>query len=180
MAAFRNRATTEYRHIEDDAIKKELVNAGIPVLTLPVYTCGEVKTKHIGLLNGFVFVRSWRYWACMGDMPFGAAKEIFRQFEDLGIRAEGHAGNIAPQGYCPEGIKQAQDIIEKMQSQKASTTEIVAALEKVEVAPGTPRYVAVYHIDTEEGLAALAKYIQDNSIFAYNGAAGSYTASVFR
>lgn len=180
MAAFRDRATPEYRSKEDNAVKKELINAGIPVLTLPVTISGEVKTKHIGLLNGFVFFRAWRYWACQGDMPLGAAKEIYRQFEDLGIRAEGHAGNIAPHGYCPEGMKQAQTVIEQMQSKEASTTEIIAALEKIEVAPGTPHFVAIYHIDTEEGLAAFAKYIQDNNIFAYNGEAGSYTASVFR
>lgn len=180
MPAFRNRATTEYRHKEDDAIKQELVRAGIPVLTLPFYTCGEVKTKHVGLINGFRFIRGWRYWACYGDMPLGVAKEIFRQFGEMGIRAEGHASNPEPVGYCPEQDRKSKQVMEEMQERNASTAEMIAELEKVEVAPGTPRFVAMYHIDTEEGLAAFAKYIQDNNIFAYNGEEGSYTASVFR
>lgn len=180
MSAFKNRATHEYRHKEDDAIRQELVAAGIPVLTLPAHTGGEVKTKHCGLLNGFEFVRAWRYWECKGDMPLGVAKAIYQQLSELGIRANGHAGNIEPVGYSPEHMAHSKAIVEQMQAQKATTQEIIAELEKVSVAPGTPLFVEMYHIDTAEGLAALADYIKEHNIYAHNGVPGSYTASVFR
>ena len=182
MSAFKNRALHEYRNKEDEAIKQELMAAKIPVLTLPVCLSGEVKTHHIGLLNGFVFIRAWRYWACLGDMPLGVAKEIYQQLSELGIRADGHAGNIEPVGYSPEAKAHAKSVVERMQAEKATTKEIVAEMEKIasSIAPGTPLFVEMYHIDTDEGLAALGKYIKENNIYAHNGEPGSYTANVFR
>lgn len=180
MEAFKNRALHEYRRKDDDAIRQELLNAGIPVLKLPFHLTGEVKTHYVGLLNGFVFVRAWRYWECQGDMPLGTAKEIYAQLSSLGIRADGHAGNIEPVGYSPTEEAYARQIVERMQAQQATTMEIMEELQKLSVAPGTPLYVERYHIDTNKGLAALANFIKENNIYAHNGAPGSYTADVFR
>lgn len=179
MSTFTNLATHLYNHGKNAAVKSELEAAGIPVLTLPAIMDGEVKNSHIGLLNGFVFTRAWRYWVCTGDMPLTNAKEIYQHYHHLAVRAEGHAGNIAPEGYSPIQKEQEREVLETMRAKGATTEEIVAALEQVKAEPNLPRFVRQYHIDTSEGLAALAEYIKGHNIYAHNGEKGSYTASAF-
>ena len=179
MGGFKNRALQEYREKEDSEIRAELLNAGIPILRLPSYTNGEVKTRYVGLLNGFVFTRAWRYWVCRGDMPLAAAKEIYRLYQDLAIRAEGHAGNPEPQGYCPELQAKEQTIIEKMWEENAGMEALEAAIRTISISKDAPRFVRQYHIDTQEGLCALAFYIREKNIFASNAEPGTYAESVF-
>lgn len=179
MSTFTNLATHLYSRDKNAAVKSELETAGIPILTLPAIMDGEVKNSHIGLLNGFVFTRAWRYWVCTGDMPLADAKEIYRLYHHLAVRAEGHAGNIDPDGYSPIRKEQEREVIETMRSKGATTEEIVAALEQLKADPSLPRFVSQYHIDTSEGLAALALYIKEHNLYAHNGERGSYTASVF-
>ena len=181
MGAFKNRATEEYRQTEDHAIKAELIAAGIPYIELPFYSNSEVKTRHFGILNGFIFARGWRYWICKGYMPLAHAQEIYARYQDLAVRAEGHAGNPEPTNYssCPILDEKRQQLLKELQHQGVCTKEMVARLDQIQGDPSWPRYILTYHIDTAEGLKALAQYIKENTIYAHNGEEGSYAASVF-
>lgn len=90
-----NLARKEYNCDADEKVKEELLIANIPVLRLGVMN-NEVKTRYIGLLNGFVFVRAWRYWVVKGNMPLKFAKQIYENYKDLNIRVNGDAGNSNP------------------------------------------------------------------------------------
>ena len=176
MEIFRNRCTEQYRAKENDAVKAELEAAGIPILTLPGHLDTEVKTSYVGVLNGFVFIRAWRYWVCEGDMPLDNAQEIYCLYQPLMIRAAGHAGNPEPSevSYCPAQQKREQETFELMRAKGATTMEIREALERLTIDTGGPRFVRQYHIDTAEGLTALAQYIKEKNIYAHNGENGSY------
>lgn len=71
-----NFARCEYDGEIDYKVKEELQIANIPVFRLPYYMNTEVKTKYIGILNGFMFYRAWNYWICHGDMPLDIANEM--------------------------------------------------------------------------------------------------------
>ena len=180
MGAFKNRASAEYRSATNEAVYSELLAAGIPILTLPAYQTTEVKTNHVGILNGFVFTRAWRYWICSGDMPLANAKEIYTTISQLAVRAEGHAGNIDPEGYSPKMKQLLAAKADELREQGYSAGKIFAALETLEEDPQWPRFVSQYHIDTDEGLKALADYIKANHVYAHNGKAGSYAAAVLK
>lgn len=178
MGAIINRATTEYRTAHDMSVRAELEAAGIPVLTLPTYLNSEVKTCYVGLLNGFVFYRAWRYWVCEGDMPLHHAKEIYNKYRTLMVRADGHAGNLEPAGYDPSIQDRVNTLIARMQQEGATIEEMSAAADRLDREATENRYVKCYHIDTTEGLAALVAYIKANGIYACNGKVGSYRESV--
>lgn len=180
MGAFRTIARYEFRQKENAVVLDELKAAGIPYISLPSYLNTEVKTEYIGVLNGFVFWRAWRYWVCVGDMPLENAQEIYRLYHDLSVRAEGHAGNIQPTGYSPEESEKARAVMATMQGDGTKTRDMIAELEKIHANELSPRFVRQYHIDTTEGLAALAEYIRENGVFACNGAEGSYTQDTCR
>lgn len=180
MGAFINRATSEYRKWQDEAVRAELKAAGIPVLTLPCYINTEVKSTHIGLLNGFVFWRAWRYWVCSGDMPLDHAKEIYHKYSILMVRAEGHAGNIEPEGYDPILQNEREQLVRTMLDRNASVADVVSAADHIKGAPDNPRFVKQYHIDTSEGLCALVRYIKEHNIYACNGEEGSHQQSIFQ
>ena len=56
-----NLARKEYDRKIDERVKEELEIAEIPVFELPACMNTEVKTKYIGVLNGFTFYRAWQY-----------------------------------------------------------------------------------------------------------------------
>lgn len=182
MSILKNYASREYLKRYDTEILEELKNAGIPILELPNAMSGETKSRYIGLLNGFVFIRAWRYWVCTGDMPLADAENIYRDYHHLAVRADGHAGSPEPKNCCYNPVHQAKEreVVAAMKAKGATTQEMIAALEALEEDLSLPRYVRCYHIDTTEGLEALADYIARNNVYAHNGAPGSYTASVFR
>lgn len=68
-----NLARSKYDPEADKKVKEELLIAKIPVLELGIMD-KEVKTKYIGILNGFVFQRAWYYWVVKGNMPLKFAK----------------------------------------------------------------------------------------------------------
>lgn len=177
-----NFATQIYHRHMDNAVKDELMNAGIPVLTLPSIIDGEVKTRYIGVLNGFVFTRAWRYWCCTGDIPIAHAQEIYARYHDLMIRAAGHAGNPDPiqVSYSPAQRKREKELVEGMLSLGATNNAIISALQNLDQNTAEPRFIEGYHIDTTEGLETLAHYIKENKIYAQNGAEGTYAASIYQ
>lgn len=93
---FPNLATREFDEKTDKKVLEELKSAGIPVMYLPSYMNTEVKTRYIGVLNGFIFIRGWRYWQCNGNMPLEIAEKLYTACHDMKIRACGHAGNPSP------------------------------------------------------------------------------------
>ena len=78
-----NFASREYDFNIDKKVKEELEIANIPYIMLPNFINTEVKTKYIGLLNGFKFYRAWAYWVCVGDMPLDDAEFIYENYKDF-------------------------------------------------------------------------------------------------
>ncbi len=178
---FQNLASQEYHKHLDEKVKKELQEAEIPILTLPAsYINDEVKTKYLGLLNGFIFVRQWRYWACIGDMPLHYALDIYEKFPEHAIRAEGHAGNICPKGYNPIYDRACREAMEKITDGNCPTAILIQKLEEIVDDPTQPRFVQSYHFDMPVGLKTFANYIKEHNIYAANGNSDSYEASVYR
>ena len=97
---FENRATDKNDPDIDEAVRSELIEANITCIKLPSYMNTEVKTRYIGILNGFMFYRSWRYWRCIGLMPIEMAERLYNDNKDLLIRAGGHCCNPDPKTMC--------------------------------------------------------------------------------
>lgn len=153
-----NFARHEYDIEIDYKVKEELQVANIPVFTLPYYMNTEVKTRYIGILNGFVFYRAWSYWVCEGDMPLDIADKIYKNYKELKIRAGGDCGNKSPitQSYNPIYEKEMKEYRDKVGIKEfIKTCEDVVHDDKTQ-----PRFVDTYHIDTQLGLCKLAETIK--------------------
>ena len=161
-----NLASREYNPEWDDVIKEELMIAGIPVFELPRFMDTEVKTKYIGILNGFVFHRAWRYWICEGNMPLEKAEELYAKHKNLEIRAGGHCGNVEPKSMSHNPIyeKELCDLRDKTANMK----EYMKLSEKIVDDQTLPRFVEMYHIDTQLGMNKLAEFIKTNSVKTEN------------
>lgn len=179
MAAFVNRAAHEYRHIQDEAVKDELHVAGIPCLALPSYLNLEVKTSYIGILNGFVFTRAWRYWICNGYVSLDHAKEIYAQMGQYSVRAGGHASNPEPECIAKYVLRdqRVQLYAEELAARKHmdSLTALRIADMDIQPDPNDIPYVNGYHIDCEEGLKALADYIRAHNVHAVSFGEPTFT-----
>lgn len=158
-----NLATREYDYKIDEIVKAELEAAHIPVICLPQYMNGEVKTRYVGYLHGFVFYRAWSYWDCQGDMPLVFAKELYEKHKDLKIRAGGHAGNVPPEevAYNPIYEQQLREYYHKV----GSIVFRENATNVIHDDPTQPHFVNLYNIDTTEGLEVFVRFIQENNIF---------------
>lgn len=159
---FENLASYTYDPEIDKKVRNELEFANIPIVKLPAYMQTEVKTCQIGMLNGFVFYRAWRYWVCEGDMPLEFANQIYEKYKNLNIRAGGHCLNRPPseESYNPIYRKELEDYWRKGGSEVfLKSGEVV-----IKDDPTQPRYVAFYHIDTMLGLCKLAKMIREKEI----------------
>lgn len=157
-----NFARCKYDEEIDCKVKEELQIANISVFTLPYYMNTEVKTKYIGILNGFVFYRAWSYWICHGDMPLDTANEIYKKYKELNIRAGGHCGNEPPitQSYNPIYKKEMEEY-----SKKVGIEEFIRTYKDVIHDDETqPRFVGTYHIDTQLGLCKLAETIINKNV----------------
>lgn len=156
-----NLASHKYETEIDKKVKEELEIAGIPVFKLPAFMNTEVKTKYVGILNGFFFYRAWTYWICEGDMPLDDANYIYNNFKDLLIRAGGDAGNDPPilQSYNKEHIAQLKHLRDSL-----PIAQYFVESKKVVEDKTLPRFVGDYHIDTQLGLCKLAQTIKDGNI----------------
>lgn len=157
-----NFARYEYDGEIDYKVKEELQIANIPVFRLPYYMNTEVKTKYIGILNGFVFYRAWNYWICHGDMPLDIANEIYKKYKELNIRAGGHCGNELPitQSYNPIYEKEMEEYRDKVGlNEFIKTYKDVIHDDKTQ-----PRFVDTYNIDTQLGLCKLAETIRNENV----------------
>ena len=160
-----NLARREFEADVNKKVREELEIANIPVIKLPSYMNTEVKTSYIGMLNGFTFYRAWYYWICQGDIPLEKAKDIYKNYRELSIRAGGHCGNVDPesQSHNPVYDKQVKDLINEL-----GVSEYLKRLNKGQINvtddKTLPRYVDTYHIDTQLGLCKLAEIIRINNI----------------
>ena len=120
----------------DDALAKELEDAGIDVYRSEIFKNGksEVNTSVIGTLDpsGWGFRRAWYYWVADGPgIPPEIAEELHKEWGKE-VRVEGHCG-------CPSPLEWRKGFA-----------------------------IGNYHIDTQEGLKALAdvikKILNDNGI----------------
>lgn len=157
-----NFARHEYDGKIDDKVKEELRLANIPVFRLPYYMNTEVKTRYIGILNGFVFYRAWTYWVCNGDMPLDIANKIYEKYKELNIRAGGHCGNEPPitQSYNPIYEKEMEQYRDEVGLEKFIKT----CKDVIHDDKSQPRFIDVYHIDTQLGLNKLAETIRNNNV----------------
>ncbi|MBO5435311.1 hypothetical protein J6A31_05800 [bacterium] len=166
MTNFENLATTNYDPRKNEQVREELMLANIPVMKLPGCMDTEVRTQYIGLLNGFVFYRAWRYWICEGNMPLEYANQLYTKYEDLLIRAGGHCGNLPP---VEMSVNPLYIAALKEYGSTVSYEEYVANHKTAVVDDMTqPRFVRMYHIDTQLGLNRLAQCIIDNDIHTEN------------
>lgn len=173
MAVFKNKATFGVVEDFDQDAKNELLAAGIPVLQLPTTLNTEVKTRYVGYLNGFVFFRAWRYWVCEGLMPIANAKEIFEQISAMAVRAGGSAANPVPMSMavCPAATMRMRKEAERAHEAITDSKKRIEYLQQYceehgNAKPGEDVFVQVYHVDTEEGLKALAEYIRAHDVHA--------------
>jgi hypothetical protein len=109
----------------DEALEKELLEAGIEVHKLPfVVANSEVPAKIIGSVAGWGFKRAWYYWVADGPgIPLEDATEL-HETHGQEVRVEGHCG-------CPSPKEWNKNFATGM-----------------------------YHVDSQEGLNALASMIR--------------------
>ena len=85
----------------DDAIEKELIDAGIDVYKSEMFRKdGEVPTSVMGSLDssGWGFRRAWYYWVADGPgIPSQIAEKLHKEFGKE-VRVAGHCG-------CPSPLK---------------------------------------------------------------------------
>lgn len=83
----------------DEAIKAELIEAGIEVEMMPEFwreNHPEMRTCVVGSLHGWGFRRAWRYWVAQGPgIEVAAAEELHAKFGQE-VRVDGHCGCPSP------------------------------------------------------------------------------------
>lgn len=158
-----NLARSKYDPEADKKVKEELLIANIPVLELGVMD-KEVKTKYIGILNGFVFQRAWYYWVVKGNMPLNFAEQLYEKYKGLNIRVAGHCGNPAPEEWaCNKDYdKLSKPYVDKFLNDEISMEE----LNKIskDLWKQGEQVINMYHVDTQLGLCKLAEMIRENNI----------------
>ena len=159
-----NLATKEYNSYVDDKVKEELQIAGIPVVRLGVIN-NEVKTRYIGVLNGFVFIRAWNYWVVNGNMPLEYAQYLYDNYKYLYIRVAGDASNPPPKEWAKnkDYDKVIKPYVNNCLSKEITFEELKNA--SYEIKCKGEQVVNNYHIDTQLGLCKFAEVIKSNNIY---------------
>ena len=161
-----NLAKHNYDREIDKQVKEELMIAGISVIDVGGFINNEVKTRYIGFLNGFIFYRAWTYWVVKGYMPLEDAKNIYKNYKDLDIRAGGHCGNVNPEEIAidPTYQKKLQDLLNDV-----VIHEYMEKAKEIKIEPNDPKFVDCYHVDKQLGLNKLVEYIKTNNIYTEYG-----------
>lgn len=84
----------------DDYTHQELEQAGIEIRRFPI-SSGEVPSKLIGYLNGWIFTRAWRYWVAEANdtmLRFEFADGLHERYGNE-VRVDGHCGAPAPRDW---------------------------------------------------------------------------------
>lgn len=102
------------------ACRQELETARIKVVDWPGIVLGEVPSRVVGSLSGWLFERRWYYWTAKGPgIPVEIAEKL-HETHGQEVRVDGHCGAPHPREYR-KGFA-----------------------------------IDLYHVDTQEGLNALA------------------------
>lgn len=147
-------------------IRKELEEAGVPIVSDRDCLKHEVPASIAGALGEFNFTRAWYYWVVSGDVPLRVAEDLYRgPIGKRDIRVVGHCGCPPPSEWAfpkkevlyelgvykhpseehPFGESPNYGDLAKM----CNSGQIVA-----------PRFVSSYHIDSQEGLNKFVKTIK--------------------
>ena len=159
----------------DDAVKKELDDAGITVLALPRPIDDEVRTNIIGLglrraEVAFTFTRAWQYWIVKGLVPLDVAEELYSGHGRIGreeVRVGGDAACRRPKVwvryYGPTGkqlVPRSGDSI--VDGLVEANPKAILVKDPTEGIP----MVDNYHIDSPEGLKLFVQIMRRHILMA--------------
>jgi len=160
----------------DDYINEELYLAGITVVKTEKYK-GEVAYNFKGILNNWIFIRSWNYWIAYTKLQEHGLKlkdalELHNKFypipsdriKILGsvIRSGGHCGAPSPDEYGAQPIN--EELIKIANELNLDINELYVGKVSELCNKGIiklERYVDCYHIDTLIGLKEFASFVKD-------------------
>ncbi len=159
----------------DDAVQKELSDAGITVLALPRPIDDEVRTNIIGLglrraEVAFVFNRVWHYWIVKGLVPLSVAEELYNDHGDVGreeVRVGGDPSCRPPKTwvryYGPTGkrlvLRSGDEIIDGLVQANPKAILVKDPTEGIAM-------VDTYHIDSPEGLKLFVQIMRRHILMA--------------
>jgi hypothetical protein len=85
---------------DSKAARLELELASIPVFEIPAEV-GECKISIVGVLEGWLFTRAWRYWIAQGHpgLPLESAR-VLHKLCGTDVRVTGHCGCPPPDTWC--------------------------------------------------------------------------------
>lgn len=150
----------------DIYIRQELQQAGIPIkrvtqgrTEVPYSLIGKLPCKNGG---EFTFTRAWYYWVVEGRVPLNVAQQLYQT--DIGqrdIRVQGHCGCPPPEEWAmPDFTLMSTEQL--MQVSGLTLGEMAAKCNSGEI--NLPRFVDIYHIDSQEGLDLFIKTLRRNSL----------------
>ncbi len=157
----------------DLIIREELTQASIIVSSLE--DSGEVPASIMGILrkNGttiFTFVRAWYYWKIEGSVPLEVAKIIYANpIGEKDVRVAGHCGCPPPEEWAFPKKEVLLDLgVYKAPSEKyplgqsPTNSELAKMCNSGEI--NEPRFVEIYHIDSQEGLNLFVKTMREHGL----------------
>ena len=158
-------AREKYSLAVDLMVKHELKEANIPVVKEGNIRNAEVKTRYIGVLNGFVFQRFKDYWSVTGHMSVMNAKVLFATYGSLGIRAGGRVGDGNPEyAWVCDGSLLDKELTElrKRSSNVKEYMKLIA--NEIMENPDAFRYVKVHYVESLLGLYYFSEFIRKRDI----------------
>lgn len=160
-----NLARKNYDKDADLLVRQELQSARIPVVNVGSVLSEEVKTRYIGVLNGFTFRRKDVYWIVSGYMPFEDAMFIYDKHSEFGIRAGGRPMNVSPEwvwdSKCPAFKNKVMELLENCSCMQEFVEKTAKEVHENE---DDFKYVTLYHVDSLLGLCKLAETIISRNI----------------
>ena len=150
----------------DEFIQEELSLAGIERVQGEMRK-SEVPSSITGRLGGWEFVRAWYYWIAVADGDGLSLEAAIRLHETpypisgprqpatygLVVRVAGHCGAPHPQEWASP-----PHIIRDLEKQRAKHYDFVGLYD---ASAQEPRFIGLYHIDTQIGLNEFARVLRD-------------------
>ena len=158
----------------EEYIIKELTEAGIPI-KWSHKEMGEPKSRAYGKMNtiwnGITFTREWYYWVAKGNIPLGIAEKMYEHpVMNNDVRANGDCTCPSPRDVAKEKFVTSSGVYSKFEDvwseeeiNKLRSVDIISHLadEKIQKEQDKkyPKFVDVYHIDSQEGLNLFVDYM---------------------
>lgn len=136
--------------VEPALVKIELRRAGIPIKRHPTVPSGEVCTRVYGAIGNLTFHRCLKHWLVEGPVPLIVANEMFStKIGHVDLRVQGGSSGSAPTSWAlPDPLKMTAAELDLARGKDIGAVVELCATGKIKA----PRYVHVYHIDTQTGL----------------------------